>query len=247
MNRLLTGWAFWALSTALVLALAAAVAFAVLRILPEVEAGGYAPGTATPGASGTPGPSASLIPMGSGLVPATADCAGCHLTDQGVIGLRNIPAMGHPLDGWRNCTACHATDRLVATAPGHTGIHADDCLTCHVPGNLPAPLSRPHQDRENTECLTCHGVTAPLPADMTHRSQSVCWLCHRLPEVQPPIPAHATVPGETDCLTCHVAGKVGALPVDHVGRTATECLECHNTPLGADALSWRPTVAWPSG
>jgi hypothetical protein len=67
-----------------------------------------------------------------------------------------------------------------------------------------------------------------------HRSQNVCWLCHRLPSVPPPVPAHQTASGETDCTTCHTAsGKAGALPADHSTRKTTECLLCHEVTLGS--------------
>ncbi len=201
---------------------------------PAVVGTGQSPASTSGSEPASASPFAGVLPGMGGAVPASADCSACHLTNGGMIGLRPIPAMGHPLEGWTKCTSCHSTQSLVATAPGHTGIHAAACLTCHKPGNLPAPLSRPHRELQNTACLDCHGTTAPLPADMTHRSQQVCWLCHRLPETQPPIPAHATVSGETDCLTCHVAAKVGALPVDHRTRTTSECLLCHDVP-GASA------------
>ena len=151
--------------------------------------------------------------MGGAIVPETADCSGCHATPAGGIGLASIPKMGHALEGWGKCASCHAPNRLVDTAPGHSGIHATECTICHQPGDLPTPLSRPHRENQNQACLTCHGKTAPLPSDMTHREESVCWLCHRLPTIEPPVPAHDTAPGEADCLTCHVAkGEAGALP-----------------------------------
>ena len=235
--RLLAGRSYWLLLVGMTAAVAVTAVFLVARVLPEVQRGGYLASTPSP-SSGAASPTGSPgLVMNGAEIPEGAACSSCHLTDKGVIGLRAIPAIAHPLDGWRQCTACHAPDRLVATAPGHSGIHASQCLFCHQPGNLPAPLSRPHRDLQNQDCLTCHGKTAPLPADMTHRSQSVCWLCHRLTDLPPPIPAHLTAPGETDCLTCHVAGKAGALPRDHAGRTGSECLLCHDVPLGSQPPS----------
>lgn len=220
--------------TAAVLLTGGIVLFGI--VLPQITAANL-PATASPSTGGTGAVlvSPSVTPSASGtmrgvVLPANADCSACHITAGGTIGLRPIPPMGHPLEGWTQCTSCHAPAGLVKTAPGHSGIHATDCLTCHKPGNLPAPLSRPHRDRQNLDCLACHGTKAPLPADMTHRSQTVCWLCHRLPEEQPPVPAHPTVSGQTDCLSCHVAAKVGALPPDHTSRSASECLLCHQLP-----------------
>jgi hypothetical protein len=215
--------------------LAAAFIFAV--ILPDTQrAAATADGSVpSPGSSVAP----SGVPEGMSwlAMPPDAECSACHVTAEGTIGLRPVPPIAHPLDGWGDCTACHAPERLVATAPGHTGIHAEACLTCHQEGTLPAPLSRPHRERQNTACLDCHGSVAPLPSDMAHRTDTVCWLCHRLPEEQPPVPRHAVRSGQTDCLTCHVAGSVGALPADHAKRTPSECLLCHAPPSAGVRIS----------
>ena len=45
-----------------------------------------------------------------------------------------------------------------------------------------------------------------------------------------------------NCLTCHAAGKVGALPQDHETRAATECLLCHATPANEAPIGMRPLV-----
>jgi hypothetical protein len=218
----------------LAVAILAAGAFVVAVVVPQLEhvdSARTAVGGSAAASSG-PWPSQSIPPdvMTWLAMPADADCSACHVTDAGTIGVRPVPPMGHPLEGWTECTACHARDRLVATAPGHTGIHATDCLTCHQPGQLPAPLSRPHRETQNTACLDCHGKTEPLPNTMAHRTQTVCWLCHRLPTEQPPVVPHQIAAGETDCLTCHVAARQGALPADHKSRTVAECLLCHGPP-----------------
>jgi len=212
-----------------------AAAFIIAVVLPDTQR------TVTASIGSSPSPPSSAVPEGMSwlAMPADADCSACHLTAEGAIGLRPVPPIAHPLDGWSNCTACHAPERLVETAPGHTGIHADACLTCHQEGNLPAPLSRPHRERQNTACLDCHGSVAPLPTDMAHRTDTVCWLCHRLPVEQPPVPDHPVEAGQTDCLTCHVAGKVGALPDDHASRTPSECLLCHAPPSADRPISLR--------
>jgi hypothetical protein len=195
-------------------------AYALIVILPDLQ-GSVAHPTAAP----SPSPTGRTLVMSWVNLPPDADCAACHQTESGVSP--EVPKIPHPLRGWTDCTACHANDRLVSTAPGHSGIHAADCLICHEPADLPAPLSRPHRELQNQNCLECHGKTAPLPADMAHRAQSVCWLCHRLPEEQPPAPQHAILAGQSDCLTCHVAAVLGALPDDHRTRTASECVLCH--------------------
>jgi hypothetical protein len=213
--------------------------FIVFVALPDLTSSQAGPAvTAVP--SESPRPQAmAWLPL-----PADADCAACHQTANGSIGLKPVPAMAHPLTGWTECTACHANDRLVATAPGHTSLHASDCLLCHQPAQLPAPLSRPHRELQNQSCLSCHGQQAPLPVDMAHRTESVCWLCHRLPQVEPPLPKHEVRVGQTDCLTCHNAGNVGALPADHETRDANQCLLCHAPP--SDQPLGTPPVVSPA-
>jgi hypothetical protein len=213
--------------------------FVVTVVIPEAQRAAVTVQDPSPGEP-SPEPSQTRDVMTWLGMSADSDCAGCHVTEGGTVGLRPVPPMAHPLQGWTECTACHASERLVETAPGHTGIHAEDCLTCHQPGDLPAPLSRPHRELQNSACLDCHGGTAPLPTDMAHRGESVCWLCHRLPEQQPPKPAHQVLPDQTNCLSCHVAGKVGAPPEDHATRTQSECLLCHASPASAaPAISLR--------
>lgn len=227
-------------------------AFVVIVALPDLQGSAALPPAA---ASPTP-PTGDVTGMTWLTLPDNADCSACHLTDQGAIGVRNVPALAHPLSGWTNCTACHDNDRLVQTAPGHTGIHASDCLLCHKAAStdMPAPLSRPHRESQNQACLSCHGSSAPLPTDMSHRTQAVCWLCHVLPQIEPPLPTHSVTVGEKDCLTCHVAGNAGALPDDHSSRTDAECLLCHEprdmapdiqplpSPLPSSAVSYLPPV-----
>ena len=235
----------------LLAAIGLTIGFMVINIgVPELRRAGVINVTPTarpsPTPDATPGPSADIT-MGGAILPGNAECAGCHVTTAGSVGLRPMPVMGHPMEGWSKCTECHATARLVATAPGHSGIHATECTICHKPGDLPAPLSRPHRDNQNLACLSCHGSTAPLPADMTHRSEAVCWLCHRLPKVEPPVPAHETAPGEADCLKCHVAGgDAGKLPADHIERPARLCLSCHEVRLGATPTGSPGITVWPN-
>ncbi len=131
----------------------------------------------------TPAPGASVAPNGAMTpisieIPENADCNGCHLRKDGTLGANPIPVIGHPVQGWTECTACHTTTRLVQTAPGPTGIHKDQCLVCHTK-STPLPEPRPHPPTRNQGCYECHGKTAPLPTDMSHRPDSNCWLCHR--------------------------------------------------------------------
>ena len=176
-TRALTGrsyWLFVSLLLAVILGLGAFVAVAV--VLPETGTALFA--ARTPAPTAAPGPSASpeaLAPMEI-ATPADSDCAGCHQAS-GLIEVKDVPAMAHPVQGWSDCTACHADDRLVKTAPGHTGIHRDLCLACHrEPEPGASALPRPHHVVEGKACIACHGSSAPLPTGMAGRTD--CWLCH---------------------------------------------------------------------
>lgn len=143
----------------------------------------------TPSSSPTPAPSPASpmarSPVGIAM-PEGSDCEGCHTTDNGV-GTKQIPVMGHPLWGWRDCTACHTTGSLVKSAPGHSGLHKDQCLVCHQTqtdaGTATTPPLRPEHMGNDKPCAACHGVDkhAPMPASMADRGNN-CWICHNGPE-----------------------------------------------------------------
>ena len=95
----------------------------------------------------------------------------------GIVGVKAIPAIAHPIHGWTSCTSCHSDATLVATAPGHSGLHAQECLVCHQDSSDPAPTPR-HETLPDSNCLSCHGTVAPLPSSMADRPATLCWLCH---------------------------------------------------------------------
>jgi hypothetical protein len=162
--------------TVLVVVIAVLGAYLAFVVVPRL-AGGAPSATATPAPTSSP----ATVPMAVGSaqigMSPNADCGACHLDSTGVLDTRQIPVMAHPLQGWTDCTACHADDRLVLTAPGHSGLHKDDCLICHrAPAAGSAAPERPHHVVAGTACITCHGSGAPLPTDMQGRTN--CWLCH---------------------------------------------------------------------
>lgn len=128
------------------------------------------------GASPTPSPVAGIL-MNGVAVGEKADCAGCHKTENGTLGVALTPPLAHPLKGWTRCLACHSDSRLVPTARGHRDFTEDQCLACHREqgqGNAP---SRPHHVYPGQQCTSCHnGTKAPLPKEMAARN--ACWLCH---------------------------------------------------------------------
>lgn len=178
---------------ALVLAILGVAAFLLVVAVPDVTRPGdgrsVAAASAAAAPSATSEPSArsamGLSPIGVEMPPGS-DCGACHVTAAGSVGTKPIPAMAHPLQGWQDCTACHAPARLVTTAPGHSGLHRDDCLVCHQPPDAAAAASppplRPEHMGTDKPCTACHGVDqhAPLPEDMKGRDN--CWICHNGPE-----------------------------------------------------------------
>jgi hypothetical protein len=188
--------------------------FLVTVALPDLTrsaSGGGAPvgipSIATPRPTATPAASSAmgLSPIGIAM-PSDADCAACHTTTSGTVGVKNIPYLGHPLKGFANCTACHNEEGLVKTAPGHSGIHANECLVCHKENPNLASMSAPPMRPEHMSgqaCTTCHGVDqhAPLPSDMVGRGNN-CWICHNGPEFQylfeSPSPGWSAIPRPSD-------------------------------------------------
>lgn len=180
--------------------------------LPDVmRTGATGPGAAVPSVppppSASPKPSSAmaLSPVGIAMPPDT-DCAACHTTTTGAVGVKDIPYLGHPLKGFANCTACHNEAGLVKTAPGHSSLHANECLVCHRENPNLASMSAPPMRPEHMggqACTTCHGVDqhAPLPSDMAGRGNN-CWICHNGPEFQylfnSPPPGWSPRPGPSD-------------------------------------------------
>jgi hypothetical protein len=127
-------------AAALVVAIGVGVGLAVINLLPSQQVAVSSP-SPSPAATATPPalPSPSAGPGNLIAIMPQGDCTACHKTPGNAV---DVPPLGHPLEGWGSCTSCHANDRLVKTAPGHSGIHADQCLVCHT-ATTPAAEDRP--------------------------------------------------------------------------------------------------------
>ena len=161
------------------LVVATVAAILLVGVIPELarlNEGGTPTESSGPGGTGAAGALGTRAPI-MVAVGSDANCGACHVDANGGVGTKTIPPLAHPLEGWRDCTACHADDRLVKTAPGHSSLHKDDCLICHaapiLTGSAPP---RPHHVVTGAPCISCHGSTAPLPTDMVGRTN--CWICH---------------------------------------------------------------------
>jgi uncharacterized membrane protein len=174
-----------------------------------------------------PSPSASLelMPMGLAHIPTSNACVLCHATG-GSAGIKTIPALGHELEGWRQCSACHAGDKLGRTAPGHVGIPEAECLNCHKIAQPGPAITQPHSELQDQLCLDCHGTFAHLPSSMASRKETSCTLCHKPTPLPPPEFTHA-VNDRLGCRECHQSSEIGNLPIDHALKADKTCLLCH--------------------
>jgi hypothetical protein len=169
-------------------------------------------------------PTMAVFEMGLAHIPTSAECVLCHEAG-GSAGMKPVPAIGHPLEGWTACLACHTNEDLGRSAPGHEGIDQGECLNCHKEAQEGPAITQAHADLHEA-CLDCHGDFAHLPTSMVGRNQDECWLCHKPnPEPAPEKP-HPDRPDVT-CRTCHRASDVGALPIDHSLRSDESCTLCH--------------------
>lgn len=221
------------------------VAVAALVLAGLVFSGGGQPAQLT----ATPRPSQDVIAMGNAHIPTTNACVLCHGSG-GEIKL--VPAMLHPVEGWRRCVTCHTDEKLGRVAPGHDGIAEEECLNCHKQAETGPAITRPHSALMTQGCLTCHGTFAHLPSTMASADEKDCVLCHKPAELPPPEYPHAA-DIRLACSDCHRSPEVGNLPIDHAQRTDDQCLLCHEIfrVPGASAspvpVSPRPSEPSPSG
>jgi len=177
-------------------------------------------------AEANPSPSPETFQMGLAHIPTNNDCELCHVAG-GSAGLKTVPAILHPIEGWRRCTACHTDTTLGRVAPGHQGIAEEECLNCHKEGQAGPAITQPHAALQDQHCLDCHGSVAHLPSSMASTAESDCVLCHKpttLPPPQYPHSADITL----GCRACHQSEEVGGLPIDHALRSDRTCLLCHD-------------------
>jgi hypothetical protein len=200
-----------------------------LRILPSLDA--------TAGASPTPRSSIELMEMGLAHIPTSNSCLLCH-TEGGDAGIKPIPALGHPVEGWTACLTCHTGEKLGRNAPGHDGIAETECLNCHKVAPDGPTITQAHAKLEQP-CLECHGSVAHLPTSMVGRNQDECWLCHKPNPSPPPVKPHPA-PQDLTCRECHQSADVGSLPIDHALRLDTTCVYCHDVQ---PALNPRPRAS----
>jgi hypothetical protein len=175
----------------------------------------------------TPTPSSDTMQMGLAHIPTNNDCVLCHVNGGGSAGLKIVPAILHPVEGWRRCTVCHTDETLGRLAPGHSGIAEEECLNCHKTGQAGPAITQPHAALHDQKCLDCHGSVAHLPSSMASSSETDCVLCHKPTTLPPPQFPHSTDLA-LGCRACHQSEQVGGLPIDHALRSDRTCLLCHD-------------------
>ena len=178
-----------------------------------------------PQAEASPSASIELMAMGLAHIPTSNACVLCHDAG-GSAGLKTIPALGHQLEGWRSCAACHTNAKLGRAAPGHDGIPEGECLNCHKIAPPGPAITQPHSRLQDQLCLDCHGSYVHLPSSMASRDEDGCTLCHKPTALPPPQYTHA-VNDRLGCRECHQSSGVGGLPIDHALRADKTCLLCH--------------------
>jgi hypothetical protein len=192
-------------------------------------------GTVTAGlpAQAEPSPSSSpdVMSMGLAHIPTSNNCLLCHERG-GSGGVKPIPAVAHPLEGWRQCLTCHTDPGLGRQAPGHEGIAETECLNCHEVARPGQPITQPHSRLQDQLCLDCHGSYAHLPSSMASKKESTCTVCHKPTALPPPVYPHSAGQ-DLDCVSCHRSPTVGNLPIDHSLRTNSTCRLCHDIKQAA--------------
>jgi len=194
-----------------------------LDLMEASRSGAVAPSA---GASASPG----LMPMGLAHIPTSNACILCHAAGGEV---KVVPAVLHPIEGWRRCIVCHTNETIGRKAPGHESIAEEECLNCHKVSEGGPAITQPHAELQDQNCLSCHGGVAHLPTSMASTDEADCVLCHKPAAMAPPEYPHAA-DAPLDCRTCHQSPEVGGLPIDHALRADGTCLLCHS-------LAFKPT------
>jgi hypothetical protein len=192
----------------------------------------------------TLGPSASLglMPMGLAHIPTSNACVLCHGSGGAV---KAVPAILHPIEGWRRCVVCHTNEVLGRKAPGHDGIAEEECLNCHKVSQAGPAITQPHLKLQDQHCLKCHGGVAHLPTSMASTTEEDCVLCHKPTDLPPPTYPHAANARLT-CRTCHQSAEVGGLPIDHALRADGTCLLCHELTFTETGATLAPSATLPA-
>jgi hypothetical protein len=106
-----------------------------------------------------------------------------------------------------------AQEEAKPPAVSHDVQGREQCMMCHTPGAMEAVPDAPanHEGRDVAVCLWCHAADSPMLT--------------ATPKATP-----HDVAGREQCMMCHKAGAMEAIPdapADHEGRDVTYCTMCH--------------------
>jgi hypothetical protein len=107
-----------------------------------------------------------------------AECTNCH--KEAKLG---PPITQAHADLHEACLDCHGDFAHLPTSM--VGRNQDDCWLCHKP-NPERPPQKPHPDRPDLTCRTCHQASdvGALPIDHALRDDASCVLCHQMTAAQ---------------------------------------------------------------
>ncbi len=149
--------------------------------------------------------------MGLAHIPTSNSCLLCHESG-GSSGVKPIPAIGHPLEGWGACLTCHTDEKLGQDGSGSRGHRPDASASTATRWPQDGPAITQAHAQLDKPCLDCHGSVAHLPSSMVGRNQDECWLCHKPNPSPPPTKPHPD-PANLTCRACHQSADAGA-PAD---------------------------------
>ena len=103
---------------------------------------------------------------------AQTECLNCHKEAQ-----EGPPITQAHADLHEACLDCHGDFAHLPTSM--VGRNQDECWLCHKPNPSPPP-QKPHPDRPDLTCRTCHQAAdvGALPIDHALRADDSCVLCH---------------------------------------------------------------------
>lgn len=212
--------------------------FLALAVAGSVAVVGYLPSTlaATPGEDAPPPVrdhssfSAAAFVSTEAVVSLMSDCSSCHeMTDELMIA-KPFPAIPHKIEGWGQCSFCHAPARLAPPPESHRGLPDVICQACHQVSQT-SPPSLGHVLWRDKTCSSCHRTSLDLPPSHDDRGELTCALCHEPAKVEPPSVPHAV---KTDglCSSCHTSGEVAAAEPRHADWGEGQCATCHAADPG---------------
>ncbi|OGO55976.1 MAG: hypothetical protein A2V85_04130 [Chloroflexi bacterium RBG_16_72_14] len=103
---------------------------------------------------------------------AESECLNCHKEAR-----EGPPITQAHADLHEACLDCHGDFAHLPTSM--VGRNQDECWLCHKPNPEPPP-QKPHPDRPDLTCRTCHQAAdvGALPIDHALRADDSCVLCH---------------------------------------------------------------------